>query len=234
MLQVFSDLPALRWVDLLDIGIVASLVYAVILWLRRSQASLVALGLALLCGVYLAARLLDLQLTTLAFQSLFAVSILVGVIIFQEEIRQAFEEFAGWALGRQREAQPRLDTREILVEWIFELARQRRGALIVLRGRHLLDRHLQGGTELDGRLSGALLASLFDPHSAGHDGAVIVDNRRVTRFGVHLPLARKAQVAVGLGTRHRAALGLVERTDALALVVSEERGEISAARNGQL
>jgi uncharacterized protein (TIGR00159 family) len=231
MLQVFSEL---RWQDALDILIVAALVYAVILWLRRSQASLVALGLALLSLVYVGARLLGLQLTTLAFQSLFAVSIVVLVVIFQEELRQAFEELAGWVLRRHQEVRPRFDTRGVLVEWLFRLARQRRGALMVIPGRQLLDRHLQGGVELDGRLSGALLQSLFDPHSDGHDGAVVVENRPVTRFGVHLPLSRNTAHLGSLGTRHSAALGLAERTDALCLAVSEERGEISAALNGVL
>jgi uncharacterized protein (TIGR00159 family) len=231
MLQAFSEL---RWTDAVDILIVAAIVYAVILWLRRSQASLVALGLAFLSLVYLSARLLDLQLTTLAFQSLFAVSIVVLVVIFHEELRQAFEELAGWVLRRHHEVRPRFDTRDILVEWLFTLARQKRGAIIVIPGRQLLDRYLQGGLELDGKLSGELLQSLFDPHSEGHDGAVIVENRRVARFGVHLPLSRNTSQIEGLGTRHSAALGLAERTDALCLIVSEERGLVSAALNGRL
>jgi len=228
---VFSDLG---WADVLDILIVAWLVYGGILWLRRSQASLIALGIGLLGLVYLTARVLGLELTTLALQSLVAVSVIVVAVIFQEELRQAFEEFAAWVLRRQPATRPRLDTREILAEWLFKLARQRCGALVVLPGRQPLDRHLQGGIKLDGKLSGALLQSLFDPHSDGHDGAVIVANRRVTRFGAHLPLSRNLSPHGNLGTRHAAALGLAERTDALCLVVSEERGTISAARNGRL
>jgi hypothetical protein len=88
--------------------------------------------------------------------------------------------------------------------------------------------------ELDGRLSVDLIQSLFDPHSNGHDGAVIVENRRVKRFGVHLPLSRNTRALRAVGTRHSAALGLSERTDALCIVVSEERGSVSVAERGRL
>ncbi|MFQ5513226.1 MAG: diadenylate cyclase [Myxococcota bacterium] len=228
-------LAELRWLDALDIALITGLVYAVIVWLRRSRALPLALGFLMLGLLYLAARLLDLELTTRVFQALFAVSVLVAVVVFQEELRQAFEELASWVLRRGHETQPRLDTRDILVEWLFELAAQRRGALVVLPGRRLLDRYVRGGIELDGKLSGALLQSLFDPHSDGHDGAALVANRRIERFGVHLPLSRRgAELDGARGTRHSAALGLAERTDALCLVVSEERGTLAAAQDGEL
>jgi uncharacterized protein (TIGR00159 family) len=225
-------LAELGWADALDVGIVAALVYAGIAWLRRSSGALVAAGLALVAGLYLAARLLDLELTTRLFQSLAAISLVLLVVVFQEELRQAFEELASRALRRRTEARPRLDTRHILVDALFGLAREKIGALVVIPGAQLLDRHCHGGVELDGRLSRELLDSLFDPHSDGHDGAVVVENRRVRRFGVHLPLSRLAPARTG--TRHAAALGLAERTDALCIVVSEERGSVSVAQDGRL
>jgi uncharacterized protein (TIGR00159 family) len=224
----------LRWADALDILIVAALVYALVAWMRRSSGALVALGLGLVGALYFGARLLDLELTTRVFQSLAAVSLVVLVVVFQEELRQAFEELAAWALRRRGEARPRLDTREILVASIFGLAREKIGALIVIPGSQLLDRHFTRGVELDGRLSAELIQSLFDPHSDGHDGAIIVENRRVTRFGVHLPLTRNTRELGSGGTRHSAALGLTERTDALCIVVSEERGAVSVAQSGRL
>ncbi len=227
-------LAELRWADALDILVVAALLYGLTAWLRRSHGALVAAGVGLVSTLYLGARVLDLELTTRVFQSLFAVSLLVLVVVFQEEIRQAFEELAGWAFRRRTRAHPRLDMREVLVRALFDLARDKVGALIVIPGSRPLERHLQGGEELDGVLSVALLRSLFDPHSDGHDGAVLFESRRVTRFGVHLPLARSALPGVFGGTRHRAALGLAERTDALCLVVSEERGAVSVALDGQL
>jgi uncharacterized protein (TIGR00159 family) len=224
----------LGWADALDILIVSALVYALIAWMRRSSGALVALGLGLVGALYFGARLLDLELTTRVFQSLAAVSLVVLVVVFQEELRQAFEELAAWVLRRRGRASARLDTREILVASVFDLAREKIGALIVIPGYQVLDRHFDGGVELDGRLSAELIHSLFDPHSDGHDGAVVVENRRVTRFGVHLPLARSTRGLGNAGTRHSAALGLAERTDALCIVVSEERGAVSIAENGRL
>jgi diadenylate cyclase len=227
-------LAELRWTDGLDILIVALLIYAGIVWLRRSGSALVAVGLGLLAALYLGARLLELDLTLRVFQSLFAVSLLVAVIVFQEELRAGFEELAAWALRRRHAPRPRLDTRDILVRALFGLARERVGALVVLPGAQPLQRLCRGGVALDGELSGPLLHSLFDPHSDGHDGAVLVENRRVTRFGVHLPLSRSHALGDSVGTRHFAALGLSERSDALCLVVSEERGTVSAAHDSHL
>jgi hypothetical protein len=127
-----------------------------------------------------------------------------------------------------------MDAVDTLVRSLATLAQQRRGALIVLPGREPLESHLDGGIALDGRLSEPLLLSLFDPHSPGHDGAVLVEGERVTRFAVHLPLSSDHLQLGHRGTRHAAALGLSERTDALCLVVSEEHGTISVAQAGRL
>lgn len=220
--------------DALDVAIIAALLYAGISWLRRSQAALVALGMGLLGLLYLTARIFELHVTTWVFHGFFAAAALVLVVIFQEELRQAFEELAAYAMGRRDDNRPRLDASGVLSRALGTLAREKVGALVVLAGMQKLDRHLQGGEELGGRVSPALLESLFDPHSPGHDGAVVIEDRVVTRFAAHLPLARGSGLPHGLGTRHSAALGLSERTDALCLVVSEERGSISAARHGEL
>jgi uncharacterized protein (TIGR00159 family) len=220
--------------DGLDVALVALLLYVGMGWLRRSQAAPVALGLSLLGGLYLGARALGLHVTTWVFQGFFAVLALVLVVIFQEELRRGFEELAAFAMGRRGEHRPRLDAPELVARTLSELAQARVGALVVLAGSDRLERHVHGGEALGGELSHALLLSLFDPHSPGHDGAVLVEDRSVARFGAHLPLARAARLPAGLGTRHSAALGLSERADALCLVVSEERGTISAARRGEL
>ncbi len=220
--------------DAFDVSIVAALLYAGISWLRRSQAALVALGMGLLGLVYLGARLFELQLTTWVFHGFFAAAALVLVVIFQEELRQGFEELAAWAMGRRDDHRPRMDAADVLALALTGLAGEKNGALVVLAGMQKLERHLHGGVELGGQLSQALLESLFDPHSPGHDGAVVIEDREVTRFGAHLPLARGSGLPHGLGTRHSAAFGLSERSDALCLVVSEERGTISAARHGTL
>jgi hypothetical protein len=145
-----------------------------------------------------------------------------------------FEQIAIWSTARKRLAPLRSGTADILVRTLADLARDRIGALIVVRGEDPLQRHITGGIELNGKLSGPLLKSIFDPHSPGHDGAVVVESDQITRFAAHLPLSRDVRQAGQVGTRHSAALGLAELSDALCLVVSEERGRISVARNGQL
>jgi len=221
-------------IDALDVAIVALLLYTAMSWLRRAHAALAVVGLSLLAGVYLGARLLGLHLTTWVFQGCFAVLAVGLVVIFQDELRRGFEDLAAFAIAKRGDRRPRLDTPDLLAHALAQLAAGRIGALVVIAGTERLDRHLQGGHELGGRLSHALLASLFDPHSPGHDGAVVIEDRDVTRFGAHLPLARATGALRGLGTRHSAALGLSERSDALCLVVSEERGSVSAAREGEL
>jgi DNA integrity scanning protein DisA with diadenylate cyclase activity len=214
--------------------VVALLLYAAIRWVRRSEGAMVAVGVVLVSAGWAASRALGLQLTTWAFQGVFALFAVVLAVLFQEELRRALETIAAVALGRRQDVRPRLDTSSVLAEALFELARRRIGALVILPGLQPLRRHLRGGVPLDGALSAALLESLFDPGSSGHDGAVLIENRRVKSFGLQLPLSREAAKLAGLGMRHAAALGLCERSDALCIAVSEERGAISLAHSGSL
>ncbi len=123
---------------------------------------------------------------------------------------------------------------EVITQTAATLARKKTGALIVLQGTEPLERHIQEGIRLDGILSEPLLESIFDPHSMGHDGAVLIDRGKIVQFGIHLPLSSNSREFGNLGLRHTAALGLAERSDALCIVVSEERGSISVAHNGEL
>jgi diadenylate cyclase len=219
--------------DVVDILLITCLLYLAIVWVRHTRAALVAGGILLLGGLYVLAVLFDLQLTIWIFKSFFAVLVIVVVVIFQEELRQFFERLAVWSLRRQKTI-PQRSISDVLVWCLTDFSRDRIGALIVLPGQQPLRRHLDGGIELDGRLSIPLLKSLFDPHSPGHDGAILIAGDRIQRFAVHLPLSKNSLELAGLGTRHSAALGLAELTDAMCLVVSEERGTISIAQDGRL
>lgn len=219
--------------DLVDVVIVAGILWAGLVWLRRTRARLALLGMGMIGAVYLVARSLDLALTAWLLQGFFAVFVIVLVVVFQEDLRRLFEQIAVWGLRRRVAASPP-DAIDAVVRACRRLAETRQGALIVIPADEPLERHIEGGIALDAHLSEPLLLSLFDPHSPGHDGAVIVTADRATRFAVHLPLSTdRAQLGPG-GTRHAAALGLAERTDALCIVVSEERGTISIARDGRL
>ena len=231
---VLGSLGSFGLLDALDIAVVALGIYAAVGWLRRSRAALVGAGIVLIALLYAAARGLGLELTVWALEGFFAVLAIALVVLFQDELRQVFEELAAWALGRKRDHRPRLDAAEILASSLFRLSQERVGALVVVPGLQKLERHTHGGVELRGELSAPLLESLFDHHSAGHDGAVIVEDRSVVRFGVQLPLSKAVPHLAGRGTRHSAARGLSERTDALCLVVSEETGSLSVSQDGEL
>ena len=219
--------------DLVDIAVVALLLWGLVVWTRRARMAL--LGLAFL-GVfyYLIAQQFKLQLTTWILQGFFAALVVVVVVVFQDDLRRLFEQIATLSLRRKA---PRPDPSSLgtLTRGLYQLAVKRRGALVVLPGREPIERHfLQHGVPLDAEISEELLDSLFDPGSAGHDGALVMENNRIKEFGVHLPLSENRDELKGGGTRHAAALGLAEHSDALCLVVSEERGTIGIATRGQL
>jgi uncharacterized protein (TIGR00159 family) len=223
----------MRITDLLDVAIVAAMIFVGIVWLRRSRARFAALGIGLVGALYLVVSRLDFELTAWVLQGFLAVVVILTVVVFQDDLRRLFERIAIVGLGRRMPALPP-GALEQIVRALTRLAGSPIGALLVVPGREPLDRHVEGGIELDGLVSEPLLLSLFDPGSPGHDGAIVVEGERVVRFAVHLPLSTARDQLGACGTRHAAALGLTERCDALCLVVSEERGTLSAAREGRL
>ncbi|MBN1363283.1 MAG: diadenylate cyclase [Syntrophaceae bacterium] len=221
----------IRIQDILDVIIIALMIFAFLTWFKKRASRFVLIGITLLGGIYLAARFFQLYLTTIVLQGFFAILLFVLVVIFQEDLRGFFERLA--LLGNIAKKFPSLSglksTAEIISQTAANLAKNRFGALIVLQGSDPLDRHITGGTNLDGIVSEPLLESVFDPHSIGHDGAVIISGNRVTKFGCHLPLSVNISKHGNIGLRHTAAVGLSERSDAMCVVVSEERGTISLA-----
>ncbi len=229
-------IKTLRIPDILDIAIISFMISAILTWFKDRASRFVFFGITLLGLIYIFARFFQLYLTTIFLQSFFAILLFVLVVIFQEDLRRFFEKLA--MLGRFRKMFSRdksfNESADILSETAADFARKKIGALIVIQGKDPLDRHLTGGNKLEGFLSKDLLAGIFDPHSSGHDGAVLVDGDRVQRFGCHLPLSANASEHGNLGLRHTAALGLSERSDAICIVVSEENGAISLAKGEKL
>ncbi len=226
-------IPIPDWLDLLDIFVVAGFGFFAIRFLRGSRARAEIAGLALIGVVYAIARLLELQLTSALLQGFFAVLILILVVVFQEDLRRIFGQLGSWRRP-STDVPGETAALDVLVRTATRLGESRTGALIVLPGREPLERHTEGGIPLNGRLSEPLLLSIFDASSPGHDGAVIVRGDVVERFAVHLPLSANHDEVRPGGTRHAAALGLAERCDATCIVVSEERGTVSLAREGAL
>jgi diadenylate cyclase len=234
--NALAMLRAFRIQDVLDIAIISIMISALLIWFKDRASRFVFWGITLLGVVYGLARFFQLYMTTVVFQAFFAILLFVLVVIFQEDFRRFFERLA--LLGRFRKRFFAVaafnEGAEILAQTAADLARKKIGALIVLQGQDPLDRHLTGGHNLDGLLSQPLLESIFDPHSIGHDGAVLIDGNRMMRFGCHLPLSANAAHYGNLGLRHTAALGLSERSDAICIVVSEERGTISLAKGERI
>jgi uncharacterized protein (TIGR00159 family) len=229
-----NPFPAITISEITDIFVVATLLYTAVVWAQRTRASLVVRGILVFGGIYIIARYLDLQMTAWIFQGFFAIFLIIIVVIFQEELRRIFEQIAVWSFNFKKSRPMGGEAGDVLARTLADLARSKTGALIVVRGHDPLERHITGGIPLDGKLSAPLLRSIFDPHSPGHDGAVLIEYGQVTRFAAHLPLSKDIAQTAQVGTRHSAALGLAELCDALCLVVSEERGTVSLARDGRL
>jgi len=234
---IFSFLKGFRIQDFFDILIITSLVYATLIWFKNTASRLVLVGISLLGVVYILARIFNLYLTTLVLQGFFTILIFALVVIFQEDIRRFFERLATLrTMGKSRSKTDgkREKAIEAISESVADFSSRKVGALMVIQGEDPLDRHIRGGYQLNGELTKPLLESIFDIHSHGHDGAVIIGGHKIRKFGCHLPLSASTEKFGEFGLRHTAALGLCELSDALCIVVSEERGTIMAAQEGQI
>ena len=232
---IYTLYDHMRLADILDIAIIAAFLHLALLWLKQRASYTVIMTIGLVAWLYVFAYLLGMHLTLFLFQTGLTATLVALVLIFQEDIRRGFDCFATRGMvSRQRHLPVLAQPIEALVETMTTLADDKIGALVVIRGREPLERHLHGGVVVNGHISLPLLYSIFHPHSPGHDGAVVLEGSQVVKLGVHLPLSAHLEEVGRAGTRHTAALGLAERSDALVLVVSEERGTISVAEQGKL
>lgn len=220
--------------DFFDIAIVTLCVYLVLIFIKQTKSFFIFGSIIVLFGIDFLARTFNLGLTRQLFQPLLTFFVAIFVLVFQPEIRKFFKWFAS---GRRMSFSKALvpdDSVQTLVRAAFEMAKRKIGAIIVLPGDYPLDDLVEGGFPLEGKISFPLILSIFDPTSPGHDGALLVEGSVIKAFGLHLPLAREFSEFSRVGTRHRAAAGITERTDALAIIVSEERGEVSISLGGKL
>ena len=222
--------------DLLDLVIIAVFAYIAILFLRQTRSLTAFIGISVLGIIYILARTFHLYITALILQSFFSIFVIILVIVFQDELKRSFELIA--TTGTRRMNNKALisfsSTIFSIVQATSNLMRKKHGALIIVPGQELIERHTRGGNILDGIVTSPLLESIFDPASPGHDGAVIINKDRISKFGIHLPLSQNLKQIKERGTRHSAAIGISERSDVLAIIVSEERGEISIAKHGKM
>ncbi len=230
---MWGTMAQFRWIDALDVLIVAFAVYQLLLMFKGTKALHMIVGLVL---VYLASRIAlggGLMTVNWVLQNLLGVSFLLIIIIFQPELRRALASFGLRsrllrAFARHQEAH----IIDELVRTAISLAGKKIGAIIVLERETKLSEYIDSGVPLDAALSRRLLESIFYPGSPLHDGAVIVQEGRIAAASCFLPLSLNPDVREEFGTRHRAAIGLTEETDAVAIVVSEETGGVSLVRGG--
>jgi diadenylate cyclase len=228
-------LEAIRWRDVVDILVVAIIIYRVLLLFRGTRAVQITVGLTVLAGAAVVSRALNLTSLTWLLDHFWSFWVLALIVVFQPELRRAL----GWIgqaslLQRLTGGTEHAQVVDEMVRAADALSTRRIGALIVVERATGLRQYAELGVALDALVSSDLLTSLFLPYSPLHDGAVVVQGGRVVAAGCFLPLSRNTQLGRALGTRHRAALGIAEETDAVAVVVSEETGGLSIAVSGSI
>lgn len=233
-LGVSELFPYVRPQDIADIIIMSFLVYQLYSWFKNTKALQVVIGLGFLGVIYIVTKNLGLFMTSWIFQELGTVLFVLIIVIFQTEIRQALYRFSLLRnmFGRQASG-PQLDLMELSSK-IFALAAEKTGAIIVFQRKEPLEEYLLHGVSLDSLVSAQLIGTIFQDGTPLHDGAVVIRDGRIIQASCHLPLSTNSEVPQHYGTRHRAGLGLTERSDAVVVVVSEERGEVSLAQGGSL
>jgi uncharacterized protein (TIGR00159 family) len=234
LLPLLNFIPAPTWRDLVDILFLTLVIYQLYVWFKETRALRVIIGLVALGGIYSVAKLWDLFLTTWVFQILWQVLIILLLILFQSEIRQVLEKVSPLRYLRTRRHAGRKSFVSSLSQTLFELAAEKTGALIVLTRDDNPTEFIHAGQQIMALPDPALIKSIFNRNAPAHDGAVIIARDRITQMGSILPLSEKEDLPEQYGTRHRAALGLSEVCDAVCLVVSEERAEVSTVVGGAL
>lgn len=222
------------WKDLLEILVVGAVIYRILLVLAGTRAIQMLIGVVLLVSAYFLSRVLQLGLIRYVLETLFQFGAIAALILFQPELRQALSH-----LGRNRIVRlfARLEDTEVadeIADAVEELVRTKVGAIIAIEREVGLAEFAESGSEVQARVSSVLLNAIFTPYSPTHDGAVIIRGDTIVAAGAILPLTQFPVVDRSIGTRHRAALGLSEETDALVIVVSEETSTVSVAMAGQL
>ena len=224
----------LRFQDVLDILFLTVFSYHLYLWFRGTKAFKALVGLLVFGAVFTAARVWGLFLTTWVFQILWQVLVLLLIILFQREIRQVLERVNPLqSLGLHRMGSPEAWAQEV-ARAAFFLASRKTGALMILEGVDGVEEHITEGHPLDSEPSLELLTAVFQKESPLHDGAMLIRRGRVSQVACYLPLTSESGLPKQWGTRHRAAVGLTERCDAAVVVVSEETGDVSLARRGEM
>lgn len=233
---MWEVIQPLRWQDFLDIGIITFLVYRSLQIVRGSRAMQMIIGLAVILVAYVSSRALGLLTLNWILDNFLASIILVIIVIFQSDIRRALTQVGSAPLfgSAERVVQRSEDIIDEVAQAAMALTDRHVGALIVIEREVGLNEYMEIGTRLDARVSRELVESVFLPHSPIHDGALVIQKGRVTAVRCLLPLSTNPNLRKTWGTRHRAALGVTEETDAVAIVISEQEGTAALVVGGNV
>lgn len=223
-----------HWQDGVDLLLVWLLVYRLLIMIRKTGAIQILSGLGLLAIAYILSLHFNLITFNWLLDKFFTHLFLIVVILFQSEIRRILAQLGSQSLFSGVSVAQETHVIEEIAKGIVGVAQKGYGALVVIERDISVDYHIESGTEMDAKVSSEIIESLFYPTSPVHDGAMVIRNSRIFSVGCFLPLSKNPILDRNLGTRHRAALGLTEETDALVLVVSEEARSVGIAHSGQL
>lgn len=237
--SLVNQFSMIQITDVIDILVISFIIYKIIVLVKETRAEQLLKGFVVLLIFARLASLLNLYAVNWLISNLFTVGFVLIIVVFQPELRRAFER-----IGRSnktlrsffrnnREKQENTSAREI-ASAVASLSRQKIGALIVMENQTGLGEIIETGTLIDGVVSSELLINIFIPNTPLHDGAVIINEDKIRAAGCFLPLTSDNSLSKELGTRHRAGIGISERSDALVIIVSEETGTVSIARNGEI
>jgi diadenylate cyclase len=221
--------------DIIDILVVTFVIYRILLMLKGTRAFQMLMGLILIVGAFVGSQVLELLALHWILNAFLSSFILVVVVLFQSDIRRALAQMVKhpwWSIRDLGADAPKVV--EELVRSSVSLANKKIGGLIVIENDTMMRNHVEGGVLINGMLGRELIQSIFLPYSPIHDGAVVVAGNKIIWAGCFLPLTTRLDIDQSLGTRHRAAMGITEETDAVAIVISEETGAISLVINGRI
>lgn len=222
------------WRDVIEVAIVSYAIYRVLLLVHRTRAMQVLVGLVMLAVCYGLAYVLQFGIIVYLLGHIFSYGAIALLVVFAPELRAALAQIGRSPMSRFLAHMGESEVADEVAEAVERLSRSGIGAIIAIEREVSLEEYIASGSEMQAKVSADLLATIFTPYSPLHDGAVIIRGDTIVGAGCILPLSQAALIDRSLGTRHRAALGLSEETDALVIVVSEETATITAAQNGRL
>lgn len=234
--------PKMKFLDFVEVFIIAWLIYYLAKWIKNTRAWVIVKGLIVILIFWAIASILNFDVIIWALTNAIGVGITALIILFQPELRRALENLGQKSVvslglfSDVKEVHEEFceNTVEELVKGAFELAKTKTGALIVIEQDVPLKEYEETGIRIDAVVTSALLINIFEHNTPLHDGAVVVRGNRITAATCYLPLSENMKLSKDLGTRHRAGVGVSEVTDSLTIIVSEETGKVSIAKNGSL